>query len=83
MAIIAILGVIITAGYILLVVRRVFFGDLPPALEKTVGDITLMDKIVVVSLSAIMILLGWFPQALMAGMIQSGVDRILALVGGA
>jgi NADH-quinone oxidoreductase subunit M len=28
-AIIAILGVIITAGYILLVVRRVFFGDIP------------------------------------------------------
>jgi NADH-quinone oxidoreductase subunit M len=82
-AIIAILGVIITAGYILIVVRRVFFGDLPASLEKTVGDISLMDKIVVVSLSAIMILLGWFPQALMAGMVESGVNRILALVGGA
>ncbi len=82
-ALIAVLGVIITAGYILMVVRRVFFGDLPAALEKTVGDISIMDKIVVVSLSAIMVLLGWFPQALMAGMIQSGVSRILALVGGA
>src|SRR5512142_299414 len=37
-AIVAILGVIITAGYILMVVRRVFFGDIPAALEKTVGD---------------------------------------------
>ncbi|RPJ47572.1 MAG: NADH-quinone oxidoreductase subunit M [Chloroflexi bacterium] len=82
-AIIAVLGGIITAGYILVVVRRVFFGDMPAALEKSVGDISFMDKIVVVSLSAIMVLLGWFPQALMANIVQSGVDRILALVGGA
>ena len=82
-AIIAILGVIVTAGYILLVVRRVFFGDIPAALEKTVGDISVMDKIVVVSLSVIMIALGWFPQALMAGMIHSSVQRIVALLGGA
>jgi len=81
-AIIAVLGVIITAGYILMVIRRVFFGDLPAVFEKTVGDISLMDKVVVVSLSTIMIALGWFPQALMAGMVQSGVRHILALIGG-
>ncbi len=81
-AIIAILGVIITAGYILLVVRRVFFGELPAAFEKKVGNISLMDKIVVVSLSVIMIAIGLFPQALMAAMVQSGVDRILTLWGG-
>jgi len=81
-AIVAVLGVIITAGYILMVVRRVFFGDLPAALQN-VADITVMDKIVVVSLSVIMIALGWFPQALMAGIVQSGVDRVLALIGGA
>jgi NADH-quinone oxidoreductase subunit M len=82
-AIIAVLGVIITAGYILVVMRRVFFGELPAAYEKTVGNISVMDKIVVVSLSVIMIAVGMFPQALMAGVIQSGVERILALVGGA
>jgi NADH-quinone oxidoreductase subunit M len=81
-AIIAILGVIITAAYILLVVRRVFFGDMPPSYERTVGNISLMDKIVVVSLALIMVAIGWFPQALMAGMVQSGVDRIMALIGG-
>jgi NADH-quinone oxidoreductase subunit M len=81
-AIIAILGVIITAGYILLVVRRVFFGTLSDHHERTVTNISLMDKIVVVSLSVIMIAIGIFPQALMAGMIQSGVQRVLALVGG-
>jgi NADH-quinone oxidoreductase subunit M len=82
-AIIAILGVIITAGYILSVMRRVFFGELPAAFEKTVGDISFLDKVVVISLSAIMIGLGWFPQTLMAGIIQSGVSRVLALIGGA
>ncbi len=81
-AIIAILGVIITAGYILLVIRRVFFGELPEAFEKKVDNISLMDKIVVVSLSVIMIAIGLFPQALMAAMVQSGVDRILNLWGG-
>jgi len=82
-AIIAILGVIITAGYILLVMRRVFFGELPAAYEATVGNVSLMDKIVIVSLSTIMIALGMFPQTLMASMVQSGVSRILTLIGGA
>jgi len=81
-AIIAILRIIITAGYILLVIRRVFFGELPAVFENKIANITLMDKIVVISLSGIMVTLGLFPQTLMAAMVQSGVDRILALVGG-
>jgi NADH-quinone oxidoreductase subunit M len=81
-AIIAILGVIVTAGYILLVVRRVFFGPIPEGLEKTVGDISWMDKVVVGVLAVMMIALGWFPS-LMTPMIESGVKQILALVGGA
>lgn len=81
-AIIAILGVIVTAGYILLVMRRVFFGATPEALEKTVGDVSRLDKIVIVGLALMMIALGWFP-ALMTGIVESGVKQILALVGGA
>ncbi|GAP15276.1 NADH dehydrogenase subunit M [Longilinea arvoryzae] len=80
-AVIAILGVLITAAYILLVVRRVFFGELPEALAN-VGDITLKDKLSTVLLAVIMIALGIFPS-LMAPMISSGVDHILALLGGA
>ncbi len=81
-AIIAILGVIITAGYILLVMRRVFFGKLPEAHEKSVGDISVMDKIVVGVLALLMVAIGVFPS-LMTTMIESGVNQILALVGGA
>ena len=83
-AIIAILGVIVTAGYILLVVRRVFFGALPARLEGTVGDISVMDRWVVSVLAALMIVIGFFPTlSRMVPLVESGVMQILALVGGA
>lgn len=83
-AIIAILGVIVTAGYILLVVRRVFFGSLPVNFEKSVGDVSLMDKLVIGVLAAMMVILGVFPAASrMSPLIEAGVKQILALVGGA
>jgi len=81
-AVIAILGVLITAAYILLVIRRVFFGDLPAEFEKSVQDIPLRDKLVVLGLSLVMVAIGWFPS-LMVPMVQSGVRYILALLGGA
>jgi NADH-quinone oxidoreductase subunit M len=74
----------VTAGYILLVIGRVFFGTIPEKLDKIVGDIGWMDKVVVGVLAALMILIGLFPTlSKMAPMIESGVSQILALVGGA
>jgi len=80
-AIIAVLGILITAGYILLVLRRVFFGDLKPELAA-VGDVSVLDKVSMAILVVMMIALGVFPS-LMYPMVQSGVNYILALVGGA
>ena len=80
-AIIAILGVLVTAGYILLVVRRVFFGEIPAELDKTVTDVSILDKLAIVLLSVIMIGLGWFPS-LMAPMVNVGVENVLRLLGG-
>ncbi|HEX7556084.1 MAG TPA: NADH-quinone oxidoreductase subunit M [Leptolinea sp.] len=80
-AIISVLGIIITAGYILLVVRRVFFGDLPDAYADTIGDVSLMDKLTIGLLSLIMIAIGILPS-LMVPMVSSGVDHILILLGG-
>jgi NADH-quinone oxidoreductase subunit M len=83
-AIIAIIGVLVTAGYILLVVRRVFFGELPTEFAKTVEDVGILDKVAIVLLSVIMVALGWFPS-LMAPVINSGVDNVLnalKLLGG-
>jgi NADH-quinone oxidoreductase subunit M len=80
-AMIAILGVIITAAYIFRVIGKVFFGELTPETEG-VGDISVLDKISIGLLSLTMIGLGVFPS-LMTPMISSGVERVLRLLGGA
>ncbi len=79
-AIIAILGVVITAAYILLVVRRVFFGELSPEFEEQVTDVTWRDKLAIGLLCALMIGIGVFPS-LMVPMVQSGVNG-LSFLGG-
>jgi NADH-quinone oxidoreductase subunit M len=79
-AIISVLGIIVTAGYILLVIRRVFFGELPAELEL-VGDISLMDKFTIGFFCLFMVGLGILPS-LMVPMVDSGVTHILSLLGG-
>jgi len=80
-AIIAILGILITAAYIFLVIRRVFFGETPSELLR-VEDITVMDKIAIGLLVATMVGLGVFPS-LLSTMVQTGVNHVLSLLGGA
>ena len=83
-AIIAILGVIITAAYILRVITKVFFGELRPELDALVGDITLLDKAALVLLMVFMIGIGMFPTlSRMSPLVQSGVANIMRLLGGA
>lgn len=80
-AVVSVLGIIVTAGYILLVLRRVFFGELPDEYASTVSDISMLDKLTVGFLSLIMIAIGLFPTV-MVPMVNSGVDHILLLLGG-
>ena len=80
-AIIAIVGILITAAYIFLVIRRVFFGELPAELIK-IADISVMDKIAIGLLVATMVGLGLFP-GLLSNMVQSGVNHVMSLLGGA
>ncbi|PKN97933.1 MAG: NADH-quinone oxidoreductase subunit M [Chloroflexi bacterium HGW-Chloroflexi-5] len=81
-AIISVISIVVTAAYILLVVRRVFFGETPEPIRAGLSDISVMDKIVVVGLSLLMIFIGLIPS-LLVPMIQGGVSHILLLVGGA
>jgi len=81
-AILAVISIVVTAAYILLVVRRVFFGETPDAIKARLSDISILDKIVVDTLSMIMIVIGVLPS-LLTNLIGSGVQHILALVGGA
>jgi NADH-quinone oxidoreductase subunit M len=104
-AVIAVLGIVITSAYILLVVRQVFFGDLPKQFDgnskgmahagqagevisdsnnipaAAISEITVMDKVAIGLLVLTMVALGCFPS-LMSPIIQSGVDRILLILGG-
>jgi NADH-quinone oxidoreductase subunit M len=81
-AIIAAISIVVTASYVLLVVRRVFFGKMPEALEGHITPIRSLDKIALVFLMALMIGIGLFP-ALIVPWVQTGVQHILALLGGA
>jgi len=78
-AVICALSIIITAGYILLVVRRVFFGQMSEKLESHVTPITVLDKIAIGTLCFFMILLGLFP-AFMVPLVDSGVKYILDIL---
>jgi len=79
-AITAVIAILVTAAYILIVVRRVFFGELPAEYEN-VAPLEKKDKFVIGMLSFIVIALGWFP-ALMTPWVQSGMSQVLALLGG-
>ena len=80
-AIIAIVGVIITAAYILRVVSQVFFGPVPAEFEHGLSDVGILDKISIVLLAVFMVGIGLFPS-LLSGMVQSGVQHVLQLLGG-
>jgi NADH-quinone oxidoreductase subunit M len=81
-ALVAVLGIIITAAYIFRLISRVFFGEIPLALATQVGDISTVDKVTVALLVVLMIGIGVLPS-LMVPMIQSGVNNIMRLLGGA
>jgi len=81
-AIIAAISIVVTASYVLLVVRRVFFGKMPEALEGHIAPIRSLDKIALVLLMALMVGIGLVP-ALIVPWVQTGVQHILALLGGA
>ncbi len=80
-AIIAIIGVVITAAYIFRVVSQVFFGPIPIELENGLTNVGVLDKISIVLLAIFMVGIGLFPS-LLSGMVQSGVQHVLQILGG-
>jgi NADH-quinone oxidoreductase subunit M len=81
-AVIAAISIVVTASYVLLVVRRVFFGKMSEAFEGHITPIRGLDKIALVLLMALMIGIGLFP-VLIVPWVQTGVQHILTLLGGA
>jgi NADH-quinone oxidoreductase subunit M len=81
-AIIAAISIVITAGYIMRVVGRVFFGEMPEEFEGHITPINNLDRVALVLLAVILILIGVYPS-IMAPMVEQGAQAVLALVGGA
>jgi len=81
-AVIASISIIVTAAYVMMVVRRVFFGKMPENFEGHVGPVTTLDKVAIGTLCTLMIGIGLFPTV-MVPMVQTGVANILRLLGGA
>lgn len=80
-ALLAALGIIVTAAYVLRVVGQVFFGEFNEERFPGVTALTVYDKIALVVLLFWLVLLGVYPR-LMAPMIESGVKPIVSMLGG-
>src|SRR5215216_2458620 len=81
-AVIASISIVITAAYIMRNIRQVFFGEVPEKFEGHLTDITALDKVAITTLCLFMIIIGLFPS-FMVPMVQTGVENILRLLGGA
>jgi NADH-quinone oxidoreductase subunit M len=83
LAVVASISIIITAAYIMMNIRKVFFSPMPEEIEKHhIGDVTILDKVAIATLCFCMIAIGVFP-AVMVPMVETGVNHILVLLGGA
>jgi NADH-quinone oxidoreductase subunit M len=81
LAIIAIIGIVITAAYVLRVTGQVFFGEFDEQKYADVGDIAITDRIILLLLGIPLLVLGLYP-AIMAPMVEAGVRPVVALLGG-
>lgn len=82
-AILSILGVVITAAYVLRVVQRVFFGEFDEhKWHDPIGDVTVLDKLALGILAFWLIVVGVFPS-IMERMVTAGMEPIARLLGGA
>ncbi len=81
-AVISSISIVITAAYIMRNIRQVFFGDVPERFEGHLTDVTVLDKLAIATLCLFMIVIGLFP-GFMVPLVETGVNNILRLLGGA
>ena len=80
-AIIAALGIVGTAAYILRFIQYVFLGKIKPGYVN-LPPTTALEKTALALMSAVLVVGGVFPTFI-TRVIQSGVESVLALLGGA
>ena len=76
---ICIFGIVLSAGYMLWTVRRVFFGPLRPA-YLTLGDARGVELVPLFTLAALVVFFGVFPSVL-TNIVEVGVAPIVARLG--
>jgi len=81
-AIIAIISIVLTASYIIRIIGKVFFGAIPENFAGHLHDVNVLDKVALSLLFLILIVVGVFPQV-MVPLVQTGVDNVLRILGGA
>jgi NADH-quinone oxidoreductase subunit M len=75
-----VLGVVVTAGYILWMLQRVFYG---PVLEKYNGtaDADILERVYMFAFVAVIMLVGIYP-AILTNVFKLGVSPVVGLLGG-
>jgi NADH-quinone oxidoreductase subunit M len=81
-AIVASISIVITASYIIRIISKVFFGKMPESYADHIHDVTVLDKVALTLLAGILIVVGVYPS-IMVPMVESGVENVLRLLGGA
>ncbi len=78
--ILAVLGVVVTAGYILWMLQRVFYG---PVLERYNGvhDADIMERVYMFAFVAVIMLVGIYP-AVLTDIIKTGIAPVAGMLGG-
>jgi NADH-quinone oxidoreductase subunit M len=80
MTILSAIAIVVTAAYLLICIRRVFFGPISEEHDHHVGDVTALDKVAISVLASAMILVGVFP-ILMGPQVQKGITAVLQILG--
>lgn len=77
--ILAVLGVVVTAGYVLWMLQQVFYG---PALEQYNGvkDADIIERVYMFALVAVIMVVGIYP-AILTDVIKLGISPIVSLLG--
>ena len=81
LVVLAALGIVITAAYVLRVTGSVFFGEFDSERYADVGNIEFQDRIILLLLGLPLIILGMYPPV-MAPMITTGLQPVVTLLGG-
>ena len=79
-AIIATIGIVLAALYILLMIQRTMTGEPSDEVRSTVGELTTREKFAITPVIAIILVLGFFPQIVLNA-VNPTIERVMILVG--